>query len=180
MKFTEHSRILAQWIDEKLQPNIYAVGTLKPRRNMWSGNSRSSIWGCEDRYEAACRQFLCRLTKTVYGKRHWRDNKTLLPCAATLEGNGEGRALRVRPTSENHSGLSGTQSGNRLVRYHLNLMFRRPDWITFEEFQCAIAEGWQKSPWAMPDIKIEQRLGDCVGYSLKEGPETLLTSVLSF
>lgn len=60
------------------------------------------------------------------------------------------------------------------MAYHLHMAMQKPDWMPFHEFKEAVLATWVQSPWAKPDIKIEEIEGDWVGYCFKKGPEALL------
>lgn len=146
-----------RWIEQHVHPDIYAVATLKQavgihvdHKKCWG--HKTWIRGDINRYSAAYDQFIRRLSRRVYGRKTYRRHRKLLPNAATLEG-------------------SRTGTG---VRYHLNIMVRRPELIPFWYFKAMFEKEWLRSDWAMPDVMIKERTGDCISYSLKEGLETLL------
>jgi hypothetical protein len=60
------------------------------------------------------------------------------------------------------------------MNYHLHMALQRPVWMPYDDFKAAILATWFQSPWAKPDIKIEEIEGDWVGYCFKKGPEALL------
>lgn len=149
---TELSSVMAAWVNERLQPNIYAVTTLKQATKTNSG----FIKGSRDRYQNAADQFIRRLSKRVYGKTIWRRHKPLLPNSITIEGDGA------------------------TMRWHLNMMFRLPEGMPMEIFEAHFRDEWAKNEWAMPDVYFDERTGDCTAYSLKDGPDALMTGSLSF
>ena len=97
-------------------------------------------------YEKTFKSFIRGLTKRVYGCNNYK-KRLLYLC--TLEGGDIGR-------------------------FHINLCIRRPDWLPLDDFRKMIADEWIKLEWAMPEIYVEDRYADCVGYSLKEGSDSLL------
>jgi hypothetical protein len=46
--------------------------------------------------------------------------------------------------------------------------------MPFDEFATMVREEWRKLDWALPGVHIQQRNGNCTGYSLKEGFGTFL------
>jgi len=180
MNKTQILATYVEWIDQNVKPDVYVVATLKQRIFVNNFGSRYCILGTFDRYAAAYRQFICRLSKAVYGKRHWRRHKRLIPNAATLEGNGYRPNSSTSLSKKSISHLKATQSVGKEVHFHLNMMFRRPDHLSLEMFAALIKSIWLTSDWAWTDINIGQRTGDCVSYSCKEGPETILVGSLSF
>lgn len=146
---------LAHWIEDRLKPDVYVVATLKQGIISTAGGY---LRGTEERYIHAWEQFIHRLSHRIYRKAYRRFG-TLLPHAMMIEG------------------------GSNIVihtRWHLNINIRRPDWVPFEDLETVFREEWAKIEWAMGDVYFNQRTGDCVGYSLKDGPEALLASSLSF
>ncbi|WP_139139269.1 hypothetical protein [Sphingobium phenoxybenzoativorans] len=168
----------AAWINSELRPDIVVTATIKQSIGHFSGNGKYWERGNPYRYEAAVEQFLKRLTIACKGKNDWRRHHKLLPVAVTLEGDGNGQAVARR--SDPPSFSNGFQSGPRHMRYHLNMMFRRPDWIPLEIFQQTIRNSWATSSWSMTDVKIEERQGDFAYYALKEGWDSLLLNCVSF
>lgn len=136
--------------------------------------------GNEGHYEHAYGKFIRQLSEAIYGETHWRRYKRLIPNAATLEGNGLGHKIRSRRKKSSISLLNNLQPDDAQVRWHLNMMFRRPDWISPDDFEATLRQTWYKSEWAMPDFEIQEHEGKFVPYSLKDGPEALLTDSLSF
>lgn len=162
------NNIYGEWIDHNLSSNVYAVVNLKQGTSIDFKGSVLWVKGDPYYYEAAYGQFIRRLSKRIYGKNCYRRSKRvtkkykqpitrLIPNAFMLEG--------------------GPSKG---TRYHLNIQLRRPEWLALDKLRSLFLEEWAKTPWAMSDVYFEERTGDCVGYSLKEGPETLLTSSLRF
>lgn len=56
----------------------------------------------------------------------------------------------------------------------MNILMRKPDGYSYMQFQHRFKECWYTMDWHMPDLFIGQRTGDCVGYSLKEGNDSVL------
>lgn len=166
------------WINTELRPNVYVTATVKQAMACHHGASSFRVVGNRDRYAQSYDQFIRRLSIQVYGKSNWRKHRKLLPNAMTIEGGAHeqyrgGRYVKKKCLLEFQSGRAG-------VRYHLNICLRRPDWITFDKFQKKVQIEWSLNDWAMPDILIQESTGDCVGYSFKEGPESLVSNSLSF
>ncbi|HEY1124570.1 MAG TPA: hypothetical protein VGE65_02975 [Sphingobium sp.] len=180
MNHTKLSRAYSTWIDDSLKPDIYVVATVKQHIFVHSHESRMRIVGDQDRYAAIYDQFICRLSKAVFGAKNWRRHKKRIANAATLEGNGYRPVVDCGITKKSVGHLNRTQSVFPQVRYHLNMMFRRPAHLTFEQFEAIIYDVWMQSEWALADILIEERTGQCVAYSCKEGPETILTNSMRF
>ena len=130
----------------------------------------------EDTLHERAGQFIARLSKAIYGKTAYRRFKLTIPNALTLEGNGNGRSCFWLSHEKDPRSLK--ERGK--VRYHFNILLRKPEWMPFDQLEEIIKNIWRSCDWTMPDINIEERTGDCVGYSLKEGPETLVTKTLSF
>ena len=173
-------RAMTQWIDSNLQPNTIAVATLK--QAIGSDDKRpDSRWirGSEVHYEHAYGRFIRHLSADIYRKA-WKRHKKLVPNAFTLEGNGNGHKLRSRKTKTSVSFMNGIQPDDHHVRWHMNMLFRRPDWISPEDFEAKLRKHWQLSDWALPDFLIEEHDGKFTAYALKDGPEALLTDSLSF
>lgn len=165
-----------KWINDNLKPNVYAVGTLVQRRRCHNGSYSVLISGNYDEYAKMYDGFIRRLTMAIYGKTNWKRHKILIPNCATLEGGTIGRYASVRSSRrmiDPHSCKAG-------VRYHINMSFRRPDWILLDEFRAKVKQAWVADDWAMPDVFVEKRRADCIGYSLKEGPEALLPNSMSW
>lgn len=75
--------------------------------------------------------------------------------------------------------MSGTLEGDGNAKHHhLNFFLKRPDWLAFEDFETLFEGIWSKYDWAHKNpnyaVKFKERTGDCVGYGLKEGSQTLL------
>jgi len=168
--------IYKDWINDNINPNVYAVLTLRDKIIVDHGSARSIAFGSFDRYRNCADCLMKRLSKEIYGKKAYRRFKTRVPSVVTLEGNGDG--IFLDPHHADFKKFS--DSGKNPVRYHLNIIMERPDWIPFDGFRSKLVELWKKDVWAMPDVYVEEVTGDCVGYALKEGPETLLASSTSF
>ena len=135
----------ASHIYEKVNPDIYAVCTLK--QGIFTDNIY--IPGDPARYAAEAKRFIRRLSRRVYGRNYARTKKEI-PAAVTLE---------------NHKGEQ---------RFHLNVMLRKPDWMSHNRFETAFTLEWMKMPWGRDDMKFGVRYADCVRYSLKEGSDSLV------
>lgn len=162
------------WINQNLRPNVYAVGTLMQRRQCHDGAISYQLVGNADRYDQMYSQFIRRLSTAVYGRKHWRRYRELLPNCASLEGgtiSSFSKGLRQKP--DPHSSKDG-------VRFHINMYFRQPEWIPFDVFKTEVVEMWRAMDWTLPDIKVEISETNSVGYSLKEGPQTLLANSMSW
>lgn len=151
-------------IEQRLNPNIYAVGTLKQgiqthAQGHFLGHKYvfSETWtkGTREIYAKEYNEFIKRLSR-IYCKKAYKRHKRLFSNAATLEGGAEG------------------------MRYHINMMFRCPTSVSFSDFEKAVRKSWTDGAWMLSDIIIEKRTGDCVGYSLKTGPDALLLESMSF
>ena len=57
----------AEWLEENVQPNVFAVATLKQSIVSSYGGYAGRISGTSDIYSAAYRQSLCRFTEQVVG-----------------------------------------------------------------------------------------------------------------
>ena len=143
----------ARWINRELDADIFAVATL---RQFVRTSDGTMVRGNRDRYDAAAQQFMSLLSKRVYGKTMWRRFKRQLPVAITLEGDGQTKL------------------------WHLNLSLRCPSHLDPERFEAHFRKEWEAFEWGMPDVYFDRRTGDCTAYSLKDGPDALLTESLSF
>jgi hypothetical protein len=163
----------AKWLSSSLKPNVYAVGTLMQRRQCHQGAMSYLVRGNRDDYGKAYDQFIRRFSKSIYGPTNWKRHRELIPNLATLEG-GEWRSSKgCLRYVEPHANKSG-------VRFHYNICLRRPDWIPFDEFAGELKRHWAEGDWMMPDCFVEERRGDCVSYSMKEGPESLMPNSMSW
>lgn len=167
---------MAAWINRNLKPDTIAVATLK--QGIRSDLDRW-IRGNEAHYEHANGKFMRQLSEKLYGKA-WRRHKKLVPNAVTLEGNGLGHKIQNRKGKSSLTFLDNIQTDGIQMRWHLNMLFRRPDWISPDDFHATVTETWLQSDWAMPDFLIEPREDNFAAYALKDGPEALLTDSLSF
>lgn len=161
------------WIANNLQPNVYAVGTLMQRRRCHDGANSYLVCGNNDEYAKAYDRFIRRFSKAIYGSTNWKRHRELIPNCATLEGGSWKRTRGGGYRYEVHSTKSG-------VRFHINASLRRPGWVPFDEFASELKRTWAEGDWMMPDIFVQERTGDCIGYSLKEGAETLLPNSMSW
>lgn len=176
---TKHIENYRNWLEHELAPNVYAVATLKQAIKVDHKGSAFSIPGDPHIYESGYDQFIRRLSRRIYGRAYRRYGK-IIPNATTLEGSGAGHRLTNRRHRASLTFMDSVQGVGDGVRYHLNFMLRRPDWLPFEELRSCFMEVWHRSDWAMPDVFQEERTGDCIAYALKDGPQTLLTHSLSF
>jgi hypothetical protein len=134
----------ARHIEATIKPNIYAVGTLI--QATFNGHM---IQGNRDTYERMARHFVDRLSCLTYGKTNFERHGKRLPVAVTIEG------------------LTGK-------RRHLNFLINKPDWKDEVDFEQHMIDEWNILGWVRRDLYISHRTGDCVRYSLKEGPDSLL------
>lgn len=135
----------AQHIERVIKPNIYAVGTLRQAQGRGM-----LVFADRGTYEAMARRFIERLSYLTYGKTHLERYNRHLPAAVTIEG------------------LTTPK------RLHLNILINKPDWKDEVEFEQHMVTEWNSLEWARRDFEIGARTGDCVRYSLKEGPDSLL------
>ena len=168
---------LADWLNRDLRPNTIAVATLLQSRRADNG---SWVVGNEYHYQQTYTQFVSRLSFILFNKA-WRRYKLMIPNAATLEGNGRGHKIRERKGA-NLSFIDAIQPDSDIkeVHWHINMMFRRPEWMPTGSFHEIVRTVWYASDWAMPDFKIEERKANFAAYALKDGPETLMVGPLSF
>ncbi len=164
------------WIGQNLQPDAYCVGTVKQKVKSWLNGSPIWVTLTEDTINERAGQFTARLSKAIYGNTAYRRFKLTIPNAITLEGNGNGRSCFWLSHKDDPASLRSREK----VRYHLNILLRKPDWMEFERLEEIVKNVWQSCDWTLPDINIQKRTGDCTGYSFKEGPETLVTKTLNF
>lgn len=136
------------FISNHIQPNVFAVGTLKLGMGSFGCGFKTFIAGDDFRYEEVYRQFICRLSKRVYGKANYRRYGKKIPNAGTLEGDSH-------------------------MRYHLNLLLQRPDFISESEFNAMLSEEWSRLPWSLPDINIQPCSSPCIFYSIKDGVDRI-------
>lgn len=136
----------AQDIEQRIDPNIYAVCTLK--QAVPCGNQL--VRGDLVQYAVEAARFIRRLSKRVYGKSNYARTKKELPAAVTLEGDGNNR------------------------RFHFNVLIRKPDWISHADFKAVFIKEWSRMQWGRNDVYFEERYDDCVRYSLKEGANSLI------
>ena len=169
----------AAWIDEKLKPNVYAVVTLK--QAIRAPNFEQSRWirGTRSIFEDEVARFYCRLAKEIHGRSAWsrHKHKLIIPNAATIEGG----ALGVIDGDWHSSGFrSSAIYSVTQKRAHINILLRQPEKISFPAFSQRFTDVWRSMDWAMPDVYIEKRTGNCVSYSLKEGMDSLLVESIKF
>lgn len=145
----------ADWLKKGIRPDVAVTFTLSKAISTDTGRERYWTRGDRIRYSAAWDQFIKRLSCRCLKKAYKRFKK-LIPNGASIEGDGE------------------------IKRFHLHGFLRKPEHMTFEEFTAAIEWTWRLSPWSRTDVKIEPITGEWVGYSVKDGPEAMLTGSLSF
>ena len=144
------TNVWSDWIEEEFEPDVYAVATLKTACGTLGAGYKTFVAGNDIQYSAVFSQFIRRLSKRVYGRNHFKKYKKLVRSVATLEGDNIHR------------------------RCHLNIYLRRPDFMSFDQFKECIITEWRSLDWAMHDIYVEKRTGNCVAYGLKEGCERVL------
>jgi hypothetical protein len=118
--------------------------------------------GCHEVYDDLALKVLVRLSKQLYGEKNFSrrpEGHRLIPNAVMLE----------RETDWPH----------------VNMHFRRPDWISFEDFGWLLEEIWWQSPWSAIGTRAfwceERQPGrNPLGYSLKEGTGALLLKSLTY
>ena len=145
----------ARWIEKDIRPNIYAVVTLKQLISVEQNGFRVWISGERCIYDQAAAKTLGQISRSIFKSAHRKFGKRLA-VATTLEGDGE------------------------FVRYHLNFLIHRPDWLPFEDLKYLFLKHWLKNEWALEITYFEERTGDCVRYSLKEGLDSLLPRSTGF
>lgn len=144
--------------DEGIRPNVYVVAHLQ--RCLWDQVNECNVYGSRQDYDAVAYGFIRDVSRSIRGKRAYDRSpmdKKRLPNLTTLE--------------------LGWGSP------HLNICIHRPKWIRFDHFRDVMRSLWVKNPWAASGSAAffcEERSGDCVGYSLKEGPGAVLDGPLSF
>jgi hypothetical protein len=143
------SAVEAHWIEQNIQPNVYAVATLKQSIVVENGALKIFVKGDREKYDLAAACTLNNLSRKIYKNAYRRSGK-IVPVATTFEGDGQ------------------------IIRYHLNFLLSKPKWMPFDIFEKLFREEWSKNAWARPIAYFRERTGNCVLYSLKEGPEALL------
>lgn len=138
----------ADFLDGLVRPTHYQVVQLKQRDGDVVVNRSLGVDSADIVYRDAAVRYLKNLSRTIYGRRGFRNRRSRpLPHLVTLEGDGTA------------------------VRYHLNLLLRRPEWFDAADFEQACESQWLKSPWAYfgpTSHFLQERHGDCLGYSLKD------------
>lgn len=122
--------------------------------------SLDGVAGCPELYENESVRVLARVTQRVFGKNAFRrrqPGKRLIANLVSLE----------------------TRGGP-----HLNLMLRRPERISLEQFRDILSAEWLRSAWAQRGhsaFYCEEREpgSSLVGYCSKEGIDALLLRSLS-
>jgi hypothetical protein len=140
----------SHWFKETGQPNVAVTATLSQSISFDAPNGKGWVRADPIAFDTEYQNFIRALSKAVISKSIYRRTKKRLPNCASVEGDGV------------------------LVPYHLHMALQMPSWMAFGDFEAAIKAAWFHSPWAKPDIKIEEIEGDWVGYCFKKGPETLL------
>lgn len=146
---------MQRWIEQNVRPDVYAVVTLKQGLMTQQGSLKSWTRGDRNIYERAALGVLKRLDRRIFKKAAKRFEK-FIPSAVTIEGDGEN------------------------VRFHLNFLMQKPSWMPISDFETAFRVEWEKTDWAEDRATIEDRNGNCVGYSLKEGCKALLAQATRF
>lgn len=138
------------WFSDAYQPNVAVTATLAQSISYDADSGKGWQRGDPIRFEGEYHRFIRSLSRAVYGKSTYRRTKKRLPNCASVEGDGV------------------------IMAYHLHMALQRPSWMTVESFTAAIVTTWIQSPWAKGDIRVEEIVGDWVGYCVKRGPEALL------
>jgi hypothetical protein len=136
----------ARHIEAYVQPDMYGVGTLK--QAIVNGNVM--IKGDPYRYQEIAKQFIIRLSSRINGRTNFERHRTEIPAAVTLEGDGS------------------------IKRFHLNFLIKKPEWLSWVDFTSMFRIEWDRLDWSRDDLDLNARTGDCVRYSLKEGPDSLI------
>ncbi len=176
---TDERRSCAEWINSELQPDIYAVGTLKIGMKVEEDGLIFWAKGSRQIYENEYSKFHCRLARELYGKTLWGRFKQdlIIRNAGTLEGSAYGGINSDWHTPRSIDFLNYPSIH---MRPHINMLIRRPENIPFFKLKWKMQEIWKSMDWAMEDIFVEQRTGDCASYSLKEGTDSLLLAGTRF
>lgn len=144
----------ADWLRD-IEPNLAVTLTLKQGVSIFNGKHLAWVHGDQVQYERAYSQLIHRVSKRSF--RHaFKRHKKLIPNFATLEGDGV------------------------MKRLHIHGAIRCPNHISFDDMDKMFREEWQRSEWAMPDVKIEPIVGNWVDYALKDGTDALILDGLRF
>jgi hypothetical protein len=138
------------WFRDAYQPNVAVTATLAQSISYEAPRGKGWQRGNPICFEGEYHRFVRSLSREVYGQSLYRRTKKRVPNCASVEGDGV------------------------IMPYHLHMALQRPSWMTVKDFNSAILMTWFQSPWAKPDIRIEEIAGDWVGYCFKKGPEALL------
>jgi hypothetical protein len=180
MNTTDLPNIYSQWLESNVKPNVVAVFTIKQSIVTNHCGSPLRSLATPDIIEAEYDKFIRRLSKAAYGKKTWKRFAKRVPSFASLEGNGCRPMSGVAVSKKTLAFAKATQSVGKAVRYHLNVSFRKPDHLSFDEFRDIVARTWNVSHWALPDVLIQPRVGNFTAYSCKEGPEAILAKSICF
>jgi hypothetical protein len=146
-------RDYAKALEKRVRPNVYGVLRLK---NGTTGTFGQKAWvqDPETHFDGVALQYVTKVTKALVGETAFRrSGGRLLPNFVTLEGDGQ------------------------MVRYHLNLLIQRPDWVSFEEFRGVCQFQWMKAGWSIDGktaFWMEELSGGASSYSFKDGIDVLL------
>lgn len=138
------------WFRNAYQPNVAVTATLAQSMSYEAPKGKGWRRGDPICFGDEYSRFIRALSQRVYGTSTYRRTKKRLPNCASVEGDGV------------------------LMPYHLHMALQRPSWMPAEAFRSAVMDTWSQSPWAKPDVRIEDIEGDWVGYCFKKGPEALL------
>lgn len=146
---TEQLKMRSAWakrIRKKVKPDVYGVFTLQ------QGIMVDGVYVPGDKiiYEGVAARFICKLSKRVYGTYCYQKTRRRLAAAITIEN------------------LWGHQ------RNHLNVLIKKPEWLSYEYFCYVAAEEWRKLQWARSDTYIDKLDSNAIYYSLKEGSDSLV------
>ena len=150
----------ARFLDSVVGPTHYMVSQLKHRHgDTWIGRT-SGVDDAQTVYRDVAWRFTDRLSREIYGNRGYRNRRYRpIPHLITLEGDG------------------------LAIRYHLNVLPQCPEWMDGIQFAEKCEKVWWNCPWAYRSensFKIEERTGNCPGYSLKDHLKKDADCILSF
>ena len=147
-------------LNKAIEPDVYVVATLKQGRQ----GEKGWVHGTREDYQHTVDKFVHAVSAQLY-RQAYRRHKLLVPHLITLEG--VGKMKDIAPTRRNIF--------RRDMRAHINMCIKRPKHVSYDLFAEQIKQNWLKLDWALPDIYIEKRTGDCIAYSLKEGTDSILS-----
>lgn len=136
----------AEHLEKSINPNVFITLTLKQG---YVNEKGSYIPGGEIVYARAMRGLMRDLNQRCFPKRAFRRNPSRIKNLTCLE---------FRFGSD----------------YHVHACVRKPDNVSFEEFERHFEESWRNSKWYRPNYKIEEYRGGGVAYILKEGQDAIL------